>query len=135
MADLRELAQVRLDDARALLDAGRTSGAYYLAGYAVECAVKAVITSAFRQYEMPPKKLVADSHVHDLTTLVHLAGLDKALGAESRENVQFAAYWDLVKDWNEVSRYEVWTHDQADELVRAVGDPEHGVLRWLIALW
>ena len=34
--ELRQLAQDRLQDAAVLLAAGRWSGAYYLAGYAVE---------------------------------------------------------------------------------------------------
>jgi len=35
--DLQELSKVRLKEARALLDFGLYDGAYYLAGYAVEC--------------------------------------------------------------------------------------------------
>ncbi|HYP09337.1 MAG TPA: hypothetical protein VER03_24140 [Bryobacteraceae bacterium] len=42
--DLQELAEMRLADAEALLVAGRYSGAYYLAGYAVECAIKAHVS-------------------------------------------------------------------------------------------
>ena len=36
-ADLKQLAQLRLREAKALLDGGHAPGAYYLAGYAVEC--------------------------------------------------------------------------------------------------
>jgi HEPN domain-containing protein len=39
--DFQELALVRLNEAKVLLDAGHFDGAYYLAGYAVECALKA----------------------------------------------------------------------------------------------
>jgi hypothetical protein len=42
-AELRQLAEDRLRDAECLLAAGRWSGAYYLAGYAVECGLKACI--------------------------------------------------------------------------------------------
>ena len=41
--DLRELALLRLKEAQVLLANGCWSGAYYLAGYAVECALKACI--------------------------------------------------------------------------------------------
>ncbi len=40
-AELQRLAKDRLLDAKALFAARRWSGAYYLAGYAVECALKA----------------------------------------------------------------------------------------------
>jgi len=42
-AELRQLAEDRILDAEHLLAAGRWSGAYYLAGYAVECGLKACI--------------------------------------------------------------------------------------------
>ena len=35
------LAEQRLDEAKALLDLGKWGGAYYLAGYVVELALKA----------------------------------------------------------------------------------------------
>ncbi len=41
--DLQQLARARLREAEALLNAGEWSGAYYLAGYAVECGLKACI--------------------------------------------------------------------------------------------
>jgi len=42
-ADFQELAQIRLRDAEVLLENGRFDGAYYIAGYSVECALKACI--------------------------------------------------------------------------------------------
>ncbi|MGC8638381.1 MAG: HEPN domain-containing protein [Isosphaeraceae bacterium] len=41
----------RFDEARVLLDADRTTGAVYLAGYGVECMLKALILSA-----VPPSR-------------------------------------------------------------------------------
>ena len=41
--DLQQPALTRLAEAKALLAAGFPAGAYYLAGYAVECALKACI--------------------------------------------------------------------------------------------
>ncbi len=40
--DLQDLSKVRLKEATALLKAGLFGGAYYLAGYAVECALKSL---------------------------------------------------------------------------------------------
>ena len=43
-SELQQLAEIRLRDAKALLVTGENdAGAYYMAGYAVECALKAVI--------------------------------------------------------------------------------------------
>jgi len=39
----RQLAERWLEDARSLLDNHRWSAAYYLAGYAVECGLKACV--------------------------------------------------------------------------------------------
>jgi HEPN domain-containing protein len=38
--ELQQMAEVRIKDAKALLDAGRWEFAYYVAGYSVECALK-----------------------------------------------------------------------------------------------
>jgi len=40
------------------MQAGFFDGAYYLAGYAVECAIKACIAKGTRRYEFPDKRKV-----------------------------------------------------------------------------
>lgn|GEM_PF-29722 len=75
-ADFQQLAEVRLQEAKALLDLGLWDGAYYLAGYAVEVALKACIikkvmaTDAFLE-----KKFSENCWTHDIEKLVVLAGL------------------------------------------------------------
>lgn len=44
--DFQDLAMVRVREAEMLLAAGLFDGAYYLAGLAVECALKACIAKA-----------------------------------------------------------------------------------------
>jgi HEPN domain-containing protein len=66
-ADFQQLSELRLREAQALLAAGLPDGAYYLAGYAVECALKACIAKRTREHDFADKKLVNDSHTHDLT--------------------------------------------------------------------
>ncbi len=39
-------------DAEVLLDAGQWSGAYYLAGYAVECGLKACAAEMTNQHDL-----------------------------------------------------------------------------------
>lgn len=58
----------------------KPQGAYYLAGYAVECALKACIAKETKRHEFPPKRqYVHDVYTHDLNSLLRLTGLDKQL--------------------------------------------------------
>ena len=74
-SDLQGLASVRHKEARALLRAGLSDGAYYLAGYTVECALKACIAKGTQRHEFPEKKKVQSSHSHNLRELIRVAGL------------------------------------------------------------
>ena len=56
--DLRQLARIRLKDARALLNIRNYDGAYYLSGYVVECGLKACIAKKTRRYDFPDKDVV-----------------------------------------------------------------------------
>ncbi len=75
--DFRKLAETRLEDAKALLQAGRFDAAYYLAGYAVECALKACVCGQTREFDFPPKE-TRDYYTHDLDKLLKTAGLREA---------------------------------------------------------
>src|SRR4051812_7843170 len=105
--DLQLLAATRLAEAKALLAAGFPAGAYYLAGYAVECALKACIAKRVQQYDFPEKRKVEQSWSHDLVKLVGTAELEVALTAEVQQTQGFAKNWNVVKDWNESKRYIV----------------------------
>jgi hypothetical protein len=50
---LQDLALARLAEAGHLLAGGFSGGAYYLAGYAVECALKALIAGRFSAAAIP----------------------------------------------------------------------------------
>jgi hypothetical protein len=56
--DFQQLADVRIDEGAALLalPVPRSDGAYYLAGYAVECALKACIARTYNQHDWPDKE-------------------------------------------------------------------------------
>ena len=68
----RRVAEERLGDAKVLLSAGRETGAVYLAGYAVECALKSLLLAA-----VPPgdEQGVMESFrgnaAHDFGSLLH----------------------------------------------------------------
>jgi hypothetical protein len=131
-AEFREIALVRLSEAKLLLDAALFDGAYYLSGYAVACASKAVIARQTRRHDFPPKVAdVRDMYTHDLSRLVKLANLDANRLARS----VFDQNWATVKDWSEESRYARWDEPHAASLYGAVADPRHGVLRWLRKHW
>lgn len=96
----REIAKCRLAEAKLLAERGHPSGAYYLAGYAVECALKAIIAGRFRANEIPDKGLVNSIYTHNLSDLLRLAGLQTEFQAES----ELVESWDIVKRWSENAR-------------------------------
>jgi len=136
-ADLQGLADVRIDEARALLGLTppRSDGAYYLAGYAVECALKAAIAKLNSQHDWPEKQFVIDCHTHNILALVRLAGLETARAADATANPAFARNWIIVKDWSERSRYERHSQTKAQQMIDAVTDTVNGVLPWIKAHW
>ena len=96
--DLHRLANARLAEANALLIAGHPSGAYYLAGYTVECALKAVIVLTTQQHDFPDKKRANDSHVHDLKKLIEVAKLATDLDIMRRQDEVFSENWRVVTE-------------------------------------
>jgi hypothetical protein len=103
--DLQELSRVRLKEATALLQLELFDGAYYLAGYAVECALKACIAKATQRFEFPDKTKVDSSHSHKLLQLLRIAGLETVYHERADKDRDFRTNWDLVQSWSEQSRY------------------------------
>ncbi|WP_433720799.1 HEPN domain-containing protein [Microbacterium laevaniformans] len=129
------MSRARLDEARSLLSASQWSGAYYLAGYAVEFGLKAVLAKQFQSATIPNKKLVLDIHTHNLDALVKLAGLKQILDVEVAANPSFELNWSVAKDWSEASRYAAWTSQEAADMVNAVGNRSNGVMKWVTRQW
>lgn len=133
--DLQALANVRLKEARALLRAGLSDGAYYLAGYTVECALKACIAKGTQRHDFPEKKKVEASHSHNLGELIRVAGLEEARLEQASRSSEFRANWDVVKSWSEQSRYRRHSPDTAHGLLNAIGNRRHGVISWIRLHW
>lgn len=134
--DLQSLSILRLEEAKVLLDHGRFEGAYYLAGYAVECGLKACIARQTKEHDFPDKELVNQSYTHDLGKLVRVAGLPERLAEESNRDAEFAKNWGIVKDWGESFRYTPQIPErEAVDLYQAIADPKHGVFEWLKKCW
>jgi HEPN domain-containing protein len=135
-ADLQALADTRVADARVLLDAERWPAAYYLLGYAVECALKACTSRQFGQHEVPDKKIVNNFYTHRLDDLLSISGAKAALEAKAKAEPQFRTNWNIVRDWNETSRYDpLTTETKARDMYTSVTDPKFGVLPWLKTVW
>jgi HEPN domain-containing protein len=134
-AQLQQLAEERVRDAQALLNVGQWSGAYYLAGYAVECGLKACIAKLTNQYDYPNKDLAQKCYTHKIEVLIEVAGLELQRKADATANRTLGANWLIVKDWDERARYQQWTESQARKLYEAITDPANGVLPWIKVHW
>src|SRR5271157_4939437 len=105
-ADFRELAQCRLEEAEVLLRNRKFSGAYYLAGYSIECALKARLAKQTKRYDFPPEPNFVNSS-HNLQQLLDRANLQKVFEKEKARDPQFAINSNVIKDWTEKSRYQL----------------------------
>jgi len=133
--DLQSLSRWRLLEAKALLRAGLPSGAYYLAGYAIECALKACIAKSTRRYDFPDKKRVDASYTHNLRELLKQANLERALADLAKQDKVFKRNWELLEAWSEGSRYKGYTLAEAGRLIEAISARNHGVIRWIRLFW
>jgi AbiV family abortive infection protein len=132
---LQELTRLRLREARLLLKNKNYSGAYYLAGYSIECALKACIARKIRKSDIPDKNFLNDFYKHDLKVLVKLAGLEGLRQKLEKINTDFSINWAIVKDWDTISRYNTYTEIQATELYNSIISRKGGVLPWIRKYW
>ena len=102
--DLDALAQERLDDANALLAAGRPTGAYYICGYAIELKLKARMCRVLHWPAYPPPSAPGDVaralKTHKLPVLLMLSGLETTIP------VSHPAEWGVVARWDSEQRYK-----------------------------
>jgi hypothetical protein len=131
----QRLAEIRAREAGSLSKSGRNQlGAYYLAGYAVECALKACIAKKTRRHEFPrDRKYVEKVYTHDLQALMKEAGLNNLLEREIKINKALGTNWNTVKIWSEQSRYEISGLKGKDLYLAVTGTD--GVLPWIKRLW
>jgi len=135
----QKLAEARLLDSKALLKAKRYDAAYYIAGYAIECALKACIAKRTRLYEFPPR----DTRVfysHEIEKLLNLAGIEKSFQQERANDAILSQQWDFVKNWKPSDRrYDLVgtkkAANAAKALLSAMEDRQHGVLQCLSNYW
>lgn len=134
-SDFQKLAEVRIAEAKALLDVGLWDGAYYLAGYAVECSLKACIAKLTKADDFPDKEKANRAWNHKLDTLLEVTDLVTARDTEGAANPKFEAYWRVALKWKEDARYRLTPQLEAESLYLAINDPTDGVLRWIRLHW
>lgn len=133
---LQQLADLRLQDAEALLADSRWDAAYYLLGYSVECALKACVAQQFRLHEVPEKALVNAFYTHDFEKLLGASGVKSSWDERVKKDRDFSINWATVRDWNSDKRYEISiTGPIAREMYDAVTNMSSGVLPWLKTHW
>jgi len=134
--DLEHLSYMRAAEAECLLNAGHFAGSYYLMGYAVKCALKAVIAGQQRRLTFPDKAFAAACHTHRLETLLELAGLAPNMQQAIAESAAFNENWNRVKQWNESARYRVKVDSVTARCMAAscLQVPK-GVLPWIRKYW
>jgi HEPN domain-containing protein len=132
--EFQQLSEVRIREANALLDAGFSDGAYYLAGYAVECALKACIAKRTREHDFPERESQG-YYVHDLRKLLGFARLNIELDQALQGDPAMESNWTVVVNWSEASRYLAKTAQEAADLIHAIEDKAGGILPWITQRW
>ena len=134
----QQLAERWLVDAKHLLDDHRWSAAYYLAGYAVECGLKACVflrVAASPEVIFEDKKFSEKCWTQSVLDLVRMADLEGARAADVVANAALGRNWLVVKDWSEKARYKTASHQKAKKLYEAITDKANGVMPWIRVRW
>lgn len=115
----------RLADARALFRSGRWTGAIYMAGYVVECLLKAAVLS-----RCGLKSLPGEFWHHDLEGLAGEAGLVRALRDPGGRGARDALAL-ISRAWSVRMRYEgsAGTRERSRNLLESV----EGLRTWLLS--
>lgn len=137
-SDLQNLSELRLREAGILLRAKEYAGAYHVAGFSVELALKACIAKKIRRYSFPAKD-AGKAYTHSLIDLVGLAGLGTEKAgtlALALHDSTFKANWQTASKWTPEVRYVVTiTRREAHDLMLSISDSTHGMLQWIRGHW
>jgi hypothetical protein len=133
---LQRFADSRVEEARILLQHKYWTGAYYLTGLGVECALKARLARAVQQHDFPDKRFIDQAYTHGLGDLAKLdAEFWVQLKNELRGDKKFASNWSTVRQWDDEKRYGVVEEAEAVSLYSATTEAVSGVLEWIRRRW
>lgn len=103
LEELENISRDRLEDAKALYQAGRYDGAFYICGYAVELGLKKKIcvTLGWMGYPSTEKEFnrLKSFKTHDLDMLLHFSGIENQIKSE------VFMEWSIVVTWDPEMRY------------------------------
>ncbi len=124
--DYRRSAINRYDEAILLFEAGKCTGAIYLAGYAVECMLKVMVLSTVSFASQPAfaKQTFRGHGGHDFETLRTMYIKQRGAGFPADIAKRFA----MVSDWSTDLRYDPReaTDGAAEPFLAAVKD----IIKW-----
>ena len=119
-----------------LLENNLWTGAYYMTGLAVECALKSCLAGAVKEHDFPDKEFVNAMYVHNLEKLFKLNGaLWVALQADMKMDAKLSVNWSTVKDWDDSKRYDIVDELTAKALYDASTEVGSGVMEWIRGRW
>ena len=136
--EFQAMAEERIVDAKVLLAGGQWSAAYYLAGYAVECGLKACIVkrvTAAAGVIFEDRRFSDKCWTHSLDKLLEVAGLEAAWNSDTAANPAFDGNWTIVQEWSEQARYKTTAQNDSQNLLDAIIDPANGVMQWIRVRW
>jgi hypothetical protein len=136
-ADLQELTKERILDAKALIRGKRWSFAYYVSGYAIECALKSCLLARMIHtgWVFQDGAKLQDCLTHDFDKLIRLSGLTTDHNARLAASSTFATNWNRVDAWAVTDRYVATAEDDARTLYAAITDKADGVFPWIMKYW
>lgn len=133
---LRQLSESRIEEAGVLLDHKLWTGAYYMTGLAIECALKASLAAAVREHDFPDRDFVNAMYVHNLEKLFRLNGvLWAAFQSDIKVDPNLSINWSTVKDWDDGKRYSVVQELDAKAMYDATTEAKCGVVQWVRRKW
>ena len=146
--EFQELATLRLEEASILLAKNYPDGAFYLAGYAVECALKSAIcrtldiddffelNSAKAHSAKVKDDVLQKFRTHDYGTLLALSGWYYKLDTAITLDVILGDAWTIIRtlSWTEQYRYETTTR-KGQVAVQGFIDSVNIFLQWIKTHW
>ena len=139
--DIKNLADLRLEEAQILLNNEKTNGAFYLLGYTIELYLKYKICKLLNIDDLFDSKCSLKKYFegrnpffsHDLNTLLVYSGLKMKFDVAKSENMVLSKTTSLLLHaWSEKSRYEVHPKSKKDIQVSIdLLKDKNGLLLWI----
>ncbi len=136
--EFQQIALLRLDEAETLLKQGKYNGCCYLAGYALESALKAAICKRMDNddfFDVLKSETLRAFKIHNLKELIILAGLSREYSILRTDNPILYDNWLVIFDeirWSEQMRYQMtMTHENAENMVNAIIESKNGIMEWI----